>query len=212
VPTELVQSDEELVRRIRAGETEAFATIMRRHNARLYRVIRAIVKSDADAEDVMQQAYTSAFAHLDQFAGAARFATWLGRIAIHEAFARTKLARRFVELAEADEPRDRLTPEDTVASREMVTVLEAALDQLSDIHSSVFVLREIEGLSTAETAEALDVSEEVVKVRLHRAKHELREAVFAHAGGAAAQVFSLHASRCDRVVAAVMRRLTSRLT
>src|SRR6187397_2670669 len=100
------QSDEELVRRVAAGETALFEIVMRRYNQRLFRVARAIVRDDAEAEDVVQQAYVNAFTHLDQYSGAARFATWLTRIATHEALARARRRGRYLELDEMGEGAD----------------------------------------------------------------------------------------------------------
>ena len=90
-------SDEEVVQLLRAGETALFEVVMRRYNQRLYRIARAILRDDAEAEDVTQQAYVNAYRHLDQFAGRALFSTWLTKIAVHEALARARQRRRFEE-------------------------------------------------------------------------------------------------------------------
>jgi RNA polymerase sigma-70 factor (ECF subfamily) len=208
--------DEEVVRRIREGEAGLFEILMRRYNQRLYRVARAILKDETEAEDVMQQAYVNAFTHLDQFAERARFANWLTRIAVHESLARARRRGRMVEIdsmSENDEeragalPAGGPDPEQQALSAELRRLLESAIDALPESYRSVFVLREAEGLSTAETADCLELSEETVKTRLHRARGLLREHLFARAGIATADAFSLHLSRCDRVVAGVVARL-----
>ncbi len=209
-------SDEEVVRRVRAGDAPLFEVLMRRYNQRLYRVARAILRDDAEAEDVMQHAYVEGYLHIGQFAGRSAFSTWLTKIAVYEALARVRRRGRELlvdPLPEADEDAmstlksPRPDPEQQALQGEARALLEASIDALPAAYRSVFVLREVEGLSTAETAECLDVSEEVVKTRLHRARALLREELLARAGVAASTAFSFHLSRCDRVVAAVFERL-----
>ena len=208
-------SDEEVVRRVRAGEPELFEMLMRRHNQRLYRVARSIVRDEAEAEDVMQQAYVNAYTHLDQYADRARFSTWLTRIAVYEALGRLRRRRRVREVdvsSGADETGVTLTsaepsPERQALTGELRRLLEEAVDALPRTSRSAFVLREVEGLSTAEAAECLGVSEDVVKTRLHRARRLLRKELFDRAGLVRQDAFAFPASRCDRVVAAVLARL-----
>lgn len=204
-------SDEVVVDRVRAGEVELFEIIMRRYNQRLYRAARGIVGSD-EAEDVIQDAYVRAFAHLDQFAGRARFSTWLTRIAVHEALARARRSGRFVEMTDETpivETRRR-NPEERVGDRELARVLESALSALAPVYRSVFMLREVEGLSTNETAECLDIPAETVKTRLHRARGRLRSSLEARLGDAARVSFQFGAARCDRTVAVVLARISGR--
>ncbi len=212
-------TDEEIVGCVLAGETALYEVLVRRNNARLYRVTRAILGSDEDAEDVMQDAWVRAFEHLDQFAGRARFSTWVTKIAAHEALARMRARRRFVDLdalTETDE--DAMgklrsaepTPLEHALDRELAALLEAAVDSLPLLYRSVFTLRELEGMSTAETAECLELSPEAVKVRLHRARAMLRRELEARTGAARGETFAFHLSRCDRVAAAVMRRIAAR--
>lgn len=210
-------SDEELVRRVCAGETALFEVLMRRYNARVYRAVRALLRDEDEAEDVMQQAYVLAFTHLEQFKGSARFSTWLLRIAVNEALLHLRKRSRLVALdggaddtLEAGMKRmDRPTPdpERRLAERELVRLLETSIDALPASSRMVLMLREVDGLSTAETAEVLSVSEDVVKTRLHRARALLREEWENRLGGQLEEVFSFLAPRCDRVVAAVMARL-----
>jgi RNA polymerase sigma-70 factor, ECF subfamily len=214
-----MMSDEEVVKQVLAGEVALFEILMRRYNRRLYRVSRAILGDDSEAEDVMQDAYVRAYTHLNQFAGQARFSTWLTKIAVHEALARVRWRSRFVDIdstpkTEGDSmsvfisrTRD---PEQQVLARELSAVLETAVDALPEIYRSVFMLRDIEEMSTAETAECLDISEEAVKTRLHRARALLREELYARIGIATASAFQFAGPRCDRVVLAVFERIKPR--
>jgi len=206
-------TDEQVVARVLAGETALFEVLMRRHNQRLFRVARAIVRDDNEAEDVMQEAYVRAFTQLAQFEGRASWATWLTRIAVNEALARVRRRGRFVDTdvdstdGRKEGTMERPGPEDQTSARELGAFLEHAVDKLPDIYRSVFVLREAEELSTADTAAALGISEELVKVRLHRARADLRRTLEAHVGAATRELYGFHLSRCDRVVAAVMARI-----
>src|SRR5215470_10865339 len=132
-------TDEEIVERVKDGETALYEILMRRYNQRLYRVTIAILRDPAEAEDVMQDAYVRAYGHLDQFAGRSSFATWLTRIAVHEALARARWRTRFVEIDAMPEPRkDALTslwatergPEDRAVAHNLQTVLESAIGAL----------------------------------------------------------------------------------
>ena len=204
-------TDEQVVGQVLTGQTALFEILMRRYNARMYRVARAIVRDDGEAEDVMQQAYVNAYANLRQFAGRARFATWLTRIAINESLARVRRSGRyepFDDELSGVEPvmgeRSCPDPERQALSGELRSLLEWAIDGLPDGAREVFVLREVEGLSTGESADALGVSEDVVKTRLSRAKAALRRAVMERTGATASEVFSFYRPRCDRVVARVL--------
>jgi RNA polymerase sigma-70 factor (ECF subfamily) len=203
-------SDEAVVERVRQGETALFEIIMRRYNQRLYRAARAIVGDD-EAEDVLQDTYVRAYTHIEQFAGRAKFSTWLTRIAIHAALARARKTGRLVEI-EDDMPQLESTargPEKQVADRELADVLEVAVEALPPSFRAVFMLREVEGLSTAEAADCLDIAEETVKTRLHRARGMLRRSLYARLGDSAAATFQFGFARCDRVVAAVLARIAS---
>ena len=202
-------TDEELVDRIRGGETALFELLMRRYNQRVYRVARAIVKDDAEAEDVTQDAYVRAFEHLGEFAGRARFATWLVRIAVYEALAR---ARRRGRQGDIEDTMPSLAsgtagPEQRAADHELARMIRAAVDTLPPIYGSVFMLRDVEGLSTAETAASLEINEETVKTRLHRARALLRNHITARVGAGIRDAFEFAGTRCDRTVAAVMARI-----
>lgn len=204
-------SDEEVVRRVRAGELALFEVLMRRYNQRLYRAVRGFLKDEAEVEDVMQQAYLQAYTHLGDFEGSARFSTWLLRIGVNEALMRL---RRSARLRVADDPSELEDipmaspgPEERASRREFATMLEEAVDGLPELYRSAFVLREVEGLSTAEAADVLGVSEDVVKTRLHRAKGLVRDSLFETVGAGAAEAFPFMGARCDRMVAAVLERI-----
>lgn len=209
-------SDEEVVARVRAGETALFEILMRRHNQRLYRVALGILGNDGEAEDVMQDAYVRAYTHLDQFAGRSAFATWLTRIAVHEALARRRWRTRFVEIDAMPDPRKNALPslwsaekgpEDRAVARGLQAVLESAIATLPDTYRPVVMLRDVQGLSTAETAECLDLTEPVVKVRLHRGRALLRRDLAARSGEVLGKAFEFGAARCDRMVEAVLARI-----
>jgi RNA polymerase sigma-70 factor (ECF subfamily) len=213
------QTDEEVVREVLAGNTALFELLMRRYNERLYRAARAITRDDREAEDVMQQAYVNAFVQLRQFTGEARFATWLTRIAVNESLARVRRRGQYepfdddlshVEtLMASHSPHD---PERQAFTGELRDLLERAIDGLPDGARDVFVLREVEGLSTTEAAESLGVSEDVVKTRLARARAALRHTLLERVGATAPEAFRFERPRCDRLVARVLARIDGSTT
>jgi len=212
--------DGEIVKRVREGEPALFEILMRRYNQRLYRAARAVVKDETEVEDVMQQAYVNAFTHLHQFEERAQFSTWLTRITLNEAFGRRRKMRLAESMAavapdiegDSGELMETVTsrqpdPERQAYARELQHVLEDAVDNLPDTYRTVFMLRDIEGLSTSETSDGLGLGEEAVKTRLHRARAMIRRAVTARIGAVTAAAFQFQAPRCDRVVAAVLARI-----
>lgn len=207
-------TDEQVVERVLAGETELFEILMRRHNQRVYRAARSIVRDEHEAEDVMQEAYVRAYQHLGQFAGRAKFSTWLTRIAVHEALSRLERSRRFQELEPENETKGQImnaaeNPEYHCASSETGRLLEQAIDALPDTYRMVFVLRDVEELSTEEAGQVLGITQENVKTRLHRARALLRRELYARVGATGTSAFPFHAVRCDRVVNNVMERIAA---
>ncbi|HXJ88896.1 MAG TPA: RNA polymerase sigma factor [Candidatus Binatia bacterium] len=209
-------TDEQVVERVLAGDTALYELVMRRHNQRLYRVARAILRDDAEAEDVMQDAYVRAYQNLASFEGRAKFATWLTRIAVHEALARARRRSRFQSIDGSDPWNGDLmtsaassdrSPEQESYDRELSGVIERAVLSLQDEYRLVFVLRDVEGMSTEETAQCLSLTPENVKVRLHRAHAKLRKQLCAAVGSTAARCFQFRAVRCDRVVRGVFKAL-----
>jgi RNA polymerase sigma-70 factor, ECF subfamily len=216
IPVEIgEQSDEAVIQQVLGGNTAMFELLMRRYNERVYRAARAIVRDEQETEDVMQQAYVNAFAHLQQYNGSARFSTWLTRIAINEALARVRRQGRY-ETFDDDgaEPQPHQSrpaaenPEQQAFSLELRALLESAIDTLPDGMREVFVLRDVEGLSTLEVAECLNVSEDVVKTRLSRGRARLRRRLMERTGATAPDAFRFYRPRCDLVVARVLARIT----
>ncbi|HXT75671.1 MAG TPA: RNA polymerase sigma factor [Candidatus Eisenbacteria bacterium] len=207
-------TDEEVVDRVLAGETALYEIIMRRYNQRLYRVARAIVRDDAEAEDIMQDAYVRAYQHLNQFSRLSPFSTWLTRIAVHESLARVRRRSRLDQLdliedggSPVNVVESSLDPEQSTSTAELGHLLEDAVLSLPEQFRSVLILRDVEELSTAETAEALELTEQNVKVRLHRARALVRAWFFARVGAKAKEAFPFMGDRCDRVVDSVFRAL-----
>ena len=214
VPLEAGQSDNTLIEQVLAGNVASFELLMRRHNERVYRAARSIVRDEAEAEDVMQQAYVNAFTHLRQFNGLARFSTWLTRIAVNEALARIRLRGRYEVFDDANTTGDASMPNESAGNPERLAfagelraLLEWAIDSLPNGMREVFMLREVEGLSTEEAAECLAVSQDVIKTRLSRGRAMLRTLLLERTGATAAEAFRFDRPRCDRVVAGVLARI-----
>lgn len=211
-------SDAELVRGALAREPEAFRALMTRHNQRLYRLARSILRSDAEAEDALQDAYLHAFAGLHNFRGDSALSTWLSRIVVNEALGRLRKWRKArTEPLPPDRPMADIIPfpgnassddpERTMAQRQIVAFVEAAADELPDAFRAVFFARAIEGLSVEETAELLALKPETVKTRLHRARALLRKRLDEQMGPLFFDAFPFAGRRCERLTAAVMERL-----
>ncbi len=208
-------SDEQVIERVINGDTAIYELLVRRYNQRVYRAVRAVLRDDNEAEDVMQEAYVRAFQHLARFEHRASFCTWITRIAVNEALARIERAGRY-RVQDIDEDAEALfangsahmNPEETLASTEARALLEEAILALPLTYRTVIMLRDVEEMSTAEVAEALDLTADAIKVRLHRARALLRRELYARAGVTSASAFQFHATRCDRVSAAVMVRVS----
>lgn len=208
-------TDEEVVDRVRAGDTALYEIIMRRYNQRLYRVARAIVRDDGEAEDVMQAAYVRAYEHLGQFAGRAPFSAWLTRIAVHEALLRLRKRSRIDQLEDSEivggaglnMAETSPDPEQITTRAELRQLLEEAILDLPEQYRAVLMLRDVEELSTAETADALSLTEENVKVRLHRGHGMVRSWLLARVGANAKDAFPFMGLRCDRVVRNVLAKV-----
>jgi RNA polymerase sigma-70 factor (ECF subfamily) len=201
-------TDEEVVARVVEGDTALFEILVRRHNTRVYRAVRAVLRDDGDAEDVMQEAYLHAYRGLRAFEGRAQFSTWLTRIAVNAALARRGKPNRngddtMLTLVEAEGP----DPEQQTLTSELRTVMEREVAALPDTFREVIILRDVEGLSTAEAATCLAISEDLVKTRLHRARALLRDRLYRRSSLGA--LFTFGNERCDRVVSAVMARLSA---
>jgi RNA polymerase sigma-70 factor (ECF subfamily) len=209
-------SDHELIARVRQGEGAAFAKLMRRYNQRIFRAARSILRDEAEAEDVVQETFVRAFHHLEDFEERSSVGTWLTRIAVNEALSRLRRLQRFDALDRETNPKEggsypmeskQPGPEEQASSRELQSVLTAAIDSLSQDLRTVFVLREIEGLSTLETSEVLQLSSEAVRVRFHRARRALRNAVEKQVGKEVQGLFAFGGARCDRTLTQVFQKL-----
>ena len=202
-------ADDAVIARVLAGDAESFEVLMRRYNRRVFRATRAVLRDEAEAEDVVQDAWVRAYTHLGQFSGRATFPTWLTRIAIHEALARRRYRVRHIALDEhaATLPAPTRPPEQQLDARQVASALETAIDTLPAPYRIAFVLRDLEGLSTVETAACLDVPEATVKTRLHRARALLRRQLRTEIDVSADGVNAFGGQRCDRVVTAVMTRI-----
>jgi RNA polymerase sigma-70 factor, ECF subfamily len=196
--------DADLVSRAKAGELEAFEALAERHERVIYSLARRMLQNEQDAEDVTQQAFLSALEHLKDFREEASFATWLRRIATHAALKVIRKRRGLVvtSLDGATEPEEgydqvrhpeyiadwSLSPEKLVEQKETQRLIEEALGRLDEKHRLVFLLRDVQGMSVRETAEALGLSEANVKVRLLRARLQLREDLTRRFGDPARQL------------------------
>jgi RNA polymerase sigma-70 factor (ECF subfamily) len=217
---EAIAADErELVARALRRDEAALRTIVKRHNQRLYRLARSIVRNDAEAEDVLQEAYLRAFANLATFRGESALGSWLGRVVINEALGRLRRERPTVELTEKMEagparqgevipfPGEPIDPERIMAQRQIHSLLERAIDDLPDAFRTVLVARVIEEMSVEETAELLGLQPETVKTRLHRARKLIRTALEQQIGSALTETFPFAGRRCERMADAVVARL-----
>ena len=218
-PHVAVPSDNaELVQRALARDDMAFRTIMERHNRRLYRIARGILRNDSEAEDAVQEAYVNAFTHLGDFRGDSSLATWLSRITMNEALGRLRRQRPAVDLEtfEAQHSKAEIIkfpqtpttdPERTMAQREILQLVERATDNLPEIFRIVFMTRVIEGMSVEETANLLTLPPDTVKTRLHRARKLVREELDKQIGPVLMDAFPFAGRRCERVTNAVLQRL-----
>ena len=213
LPRTSALGDEALVRNVLAGEVAQFAVLMRRHNRRVFRVARGILGSDAEAEDASQDAFVTAYERLEQLTAPAKFGGWVSRIAANAALLRLRRHRKLLALVERGEvtpmpdQSTETTPEQAAQHRELRTVLERAIDELPDIYRAVLVMRDVEAMTTAEVAEVLTIDIATVRVRLHRARRLMQQQLVETLDLAAADAFAFDGERCDRLVAAVFRRI-----
>jgi RNA polymerase sigma-70 factor (ECF subfamily) len=202
-------ADEVVIGRVLAGDGPLYELIMRRHNRLLFRLARAIVREDDEARDVVQAAYVRAYYHLDQFRGPTGFKSWLARIAVNEAYARTRRAPTLVDDDQvlALPEWDAVEPENLAIAGDLLRIVQHAIDRLPEEFRSVFMLRGVEQLSVAETAEMLDIKAATVKTRFHRARRLLQEALHRKLDDVARQTFRFDGARCDLIVAHVLTQV-----
>jgi RNA polymerase sigma-70 factor (ECF subfamily) len=225
IPTSagMARTDSELCLQARQGSEQAYAAIMRRHNGRLFRIARSILKNDAEAEDAVQDAYVRAFLNLGELRDPASLAAWLGRITANEALGRLRTRRPTVALDEIEnmsphddalwpgafDPMPHDDPEATVTHKEIGAILEAAIDKLPTHFRMVLVACAIEQMSVEEAASCFSLPLNTVKTRLHRARRLLRQSLGAEFAAALPDLFSFGGAHCDRITARVLARLAS---
>ncbi|ASS58297.1 RNA polymerase sigma factor (plasmid) [Rhizobium leguminosarum] len=219
-----ILSDADLVPLAKAGDEPAIRTIVQRHNQRLFRTARAVIRNDAEAEDVVQAAYIKAFTNLATFRGEAQLSTWLTRITLNEALGRVRARKNTTGLEEIDmqtmapggevlqfpSSLSATNPETELARSQARHLLENAVDELPDDFRAVFVLRDVEGMSTDEAASYLGIRPETAKTRLHRARKMMRHSIEKQLSGAFSALFPFDGARCafmaDRVIAALRHK------
>lgn len=208
--------EETVIQRILGGEKELYEILVRRNNQKLYRVIRSYLVDEAEIEDVMQDSYIKAYTKLYQFNLKSQFSTWLIRIAINESLAQLKKKGKILHLNNDSENADdgfvleipdlkNSNPLGKMIDKEAKQLLERAIDHLELKYRIVYILKEVEEMSLKEIATALDISLANVKVRLHRSKEMLKEALFELSSGQ--DIFEFGFSRCDRITGHVMRMI-----
>jgi len=205
-----------------APDVVSFEALMRRYNPRLFRVARSILKDEAEAEDVLQEAYVQAYRHMAGFRGEAEMGTWLTRIVINQALMQLRKRKRErivvpfgnrepdqnVQEEDVADPRAE-SPSDSTLRAEVRKVIERRIDELPAAFRTVFIMREVEEMTVHETAECLGIPEATVRTRLFRARAMLRDSLERDMDTAKAGVFAFAGARCDRIVAAVLARIQS---
>ncbi|MEP7247135.1 MAG: RNA polymerase sigma factor [Gammaproteobacteria bacterium] len=211
------EDERSAAKRIAAGDGAEFARLMRQHNRRLFRLARAALRDDAEAEDALQDAYLCAYRSMNQFRGDASLSTWLSRLVLNECFARLRRSarrQRVVPIVSANREidtvpeRDSQLPDRLFGRQQMRALLESKLDALPESYRLVFVLRSVEELSVEETSRTLDIPEATVRSRYFRAKALLREALAHEVDLAERDLFEFGGDQCDRVTARVLARIT----
>lgn len=217
-----VVADSEIVQRVIGGDTASFELIMRRYNRRLYRIARSVLHNEADAEDVVQEAYVRAYEHLDRYQGTGAFSAWLAKITVNEALGRLRSAKDRNQLS-FDNPEESeeanymaslnstlFSPEMNAAREEVRHLLETAIDALPDSYRMVFIMCGVEEMSVAETSDCLDVEPATVKTRYHRARKLLQQQLSSLVDTRAGEAYAFDGERCDRIVSGVFLRLENR--
>lgn len=202
-------NEEEIIEKIKSGDKDLYGILIQKYNQRLYRIARSIVKNENELEDILQDTYLKAYMNLSQFRKESQFSTWLIRILINQANATVLKSKRFHssstdELNKATESTE--SPDFNMTNKELKAILENAIDKLSETLRSVYIMREVENLSIQETAQCLDITEQNVKTRLHRAKEILKEELYKKSKGDV-ELFRFGSERCEKVTIAVMLQI-----
>jgi len=208
--------DDRLVELARGKDLNAFEALMRRHNRRLFRVARGVLRDNDAAEDALQETYLRAFTHLDSYRPTGKFGAWLMRVALNEALMMRRRVRgdtvSLDEIGEVALPVESTSSEAPSSDQFLEaayarTLLEHAIDALPENFRMVFMLRVVEGLDVRETAECLELNPTTVRTRLFRAQRQLRGELVKRLRGESTEIFDFGAERCDRVVDRVFERL-----
>jgi RNA polymerase sigma-70 factor (ECF subfamily) len=215
-------ADLDLAQATARGDQVAFETLMRRYNGKLFRIARAILKDDTEAEDALQEAYILAYRNIGDYRADAQLGTWLTRITINQAlmrlrkqkrervvipFATRQMADGVPERGEVADERAEL-PSAAAHRAEIRRILERRIDELPDAFRAVFVMREVEDMTVQETAECLSLPPATVRTRLFRARAMLREALQRDLDTAAVDIYGFAGERCDRIVRVVLSRVS----
>ncbi len=220
IPAAAPEDEFGVARRVANGDRAAFERLMRRHNRQLYRLARAFLRDDSEAKDALQDAYIGAYRAIGTFRGESSLSTWLSRLVLNECALRRRRSdrrRNIIPITGSDTgmtQAERVAdsgerPDHAAARTQMRRILEAKVAGLPEALRVVFVMRSVEELSVAETADALGVTPETVRVRHFRAKGLLREALARDIDMAQGDIFQFGGAHCDQVVAAVLARLPS---
>ncbi|HUR89355.1 MAG TPA: RNA polymerase sigma factor [Ramlibacter sp.] len=204
--------DTELAARVASGDGAAFELLMRRHNRRLFRIARSVLRDDADAEDALQESYLSAYRAIGSFRGEASLATWLSRLVLNQCLARRRREQRRDDIVSIIPENDHdpvveadfETPDRSLVRSQLRTLLERKVDELPEVFRTVFVLRCIEELSVEETADLLAIPEATVRSRHFRARGLLRESLAHDIDVAEQELMGFDGERCDRIVGNVL--------
>lgn len=211
-------SESELVRRAMSRDPQAIREIIRANNQRLYRLARAVLHNSSDAEDVVQETYLKAFGKLSSFQAQSSLSTWLSSIVLNEARMRMRSQKRLKRQAQETSserseaqvipfPQTSVDPEKSMAQRQLLALVDSAIDHLPEAFRLVFIARVVEGLSVEETASLLELRPGTVKTRLYRARKMVREQLEAQVGPVLVSAFPFAGERCDRLTATVLLRL-----
>jgi RNA polymerase sigma factor (sigma-70 family) len=208
-----VLKDDEVIAMVLGGHVNKYEHLIRKYNQRLFRVCMAILHDEDDAEDALQEGYIKAYEQLKKYRGESAFSTWLTRIVINQALKKNKENKRFVHETESNSTNifqkitDMNNPARTMIQKELKNNLELCIRSLPESYRMVYMMREVEKMSVAETSACLNITEVNVKVRLNRAKEKLREKISEIYSDI--EVFEFHLTRCNRIVENVMRRIAA---
>jgi len=212
-------SESDIIQRILSGEKEFYEILVRRNNQKLYRVIRSYIRDEAEIQDIMQNTYLKSFEKLHQFKQSSLYSTWLIRIGINEVLARLREKGKIINLTDKSITLDRnailempdtnqLNPEKRIIREEAKRLLENTIDSLDAKYRTVYVLKEVEGMTIKEISECLGISSSNVKVRFHRSRSMLKDKLFEKTNGSV-DIFEFGNSKCDSITESVMKNLDS---